>query len=189
MRRCVFSKCQKLAWKLSWDGAYYNIQKRVMMQDISLHQQDLKQKQTTRKSVKRETAEPWNFGCLRTAAQIWVKQVEPAKSDGSHTHVYTLHIKQMKRCEGLFYKHASLAWLRSSGDMKTKAGQKHLRRRVGGALCSECTLAAADVHCGPGLQEMYRPDHMEVEGRRRDSSLFPQAHKEPIHQDGTMSGA
>lgn len=28
----------------------------------------------------------------------------------------------------------------------------------------KCTLEEADVHCGPRLQEMYRPGHMEVDG-------------------------
>ena len=49
----------------------------------------------------------------------------------------------------------------------------------------KCTLEEADVHCGPRLQEMYRPGHMEVDG---GFSLFPQAHKEPIHQHRARSG-
>ena len=47
------------------------------------------------------------------------------------------------------------------------AGQKHLCCPVGASEQEEslfkCTRGKADVHCGPRLQKMYRPGHMEVD--------------------------
>lgn len=38
----------------------------------------------------------------------------------------------------------------------------------------KCTMEEADVHCGPRLQEMYRPGHMEVDGGIQLVSTGPQ---------------
>lgn len=61
---------------------------------------------------------------------------------------------------------------------KLRAGRKHLRCPVGASEHEQpllkCSLEEADVHCGPRLREMYRPGHMEVDGRIRLVSTGPQ---------------
>lgn len=56
--------------------------------------------------------------------------------------------------------------------------EKHLRCPVGASDHEEpllkCTREEADVHCSPGLQEMYRPGHMEVDGGIQLVSTGPQ---------------
>lgn len=100
------------------------------------------------------------FGCLCLASQIWVKQAQPAKCDTK------LYNKQTELAlQGTVLHARSLAWLMMKPQYKNESSETSALS----SWCEEkpllkCTLEEADVHCGPGLQEMYRPGHMEVDG-------------------------
>lgn len=52
--------------------------------------------------------------------------------------------------------------------------------------CTKCALEEADVHCGPRLQEMYRPG--PYGGRWRDSACFHRPTKSPFINTGEEWG-
>lgn len=78
--------------------------------------------------------------------------------------------------------HFSLASIRQKIKMKSARGRRRTETsalsswcfRAWGAPQLKCALEEADVHCGPGLLEMWRPGHMEVDGGIQLVSTGPQ---------------
>lgn len=142
--------------------------------------------QDLQKTVKSRNCRVMEFVCLCLPSQIWVKQSQPAKHGTKLSPAKTpdtLWISWRDRSSpAIRVEMLNLIWScaleeATKQKLKTEVWAETsvlLGHWYQSAKLLKCTMEEADVRCGPRLQEMYRPGHMEVDGGIQLVSTGPQ---------------